>query len=138
MTSFQITTAIALAPLVILPAFWCLIVFGLSHASGWQRLAATYATQLAPHGKRFVARSGKVGGVSYRNVLIVHLAPEGMFLAVFLLFRIGHKTLLIPWNAIHDEEAVKFLWYRAVRFQIGRPTIGRVELPTEILEAKRG
>jgi hypothetical protein len=52
------------------------------------------------------------------------------------IFRIGHKTLLIPWHEIHSQEAVRFLWYQAVSFHVGQPSKGRIQLPRQVFEAK--
>ena len=127
---------IVLASIVAIPLFWCLVVLLLSHVSGWQRLSRGYESKVPPHGKAFLGQSGSVGPVSYRNCLTVHVAPEGLFLSVPFFFRIGHKALLIPWSAIHTEETVKFLWHRAVRFEVGRPSSAQIRLPPQILEAR--
>ena len=128
--------ALALLPIVVFPVFWCLIVLLLSYVSGWQRLSRVYASDVPPHGKAFFRQSGGVGVASYRNCLTVQVAPEGLFLSVPFIFRIGHKTLLIPWHAIHSQETVRFLWLEAVGFQVGEPSMGRIKLPRQILEAR--
>lgn len=71
------------------PLFWYAVVWFLSLAGGWQRLARDYAA-----GSRSVF--GMVGWVSYRFVLTVHVAGDGIFIAVMPLFRIGHPPLFIP------------------------------------------
>jgi hypothetical protein len=120
-----------------LAVFWCAIVIMLSILSGWRRLAQSYATDLAPRGTAFLCQSGYVGFVAYRNCLSARVASEGLFLSVLWPFRPGHKTLLIPWSAIHDEEPRQVFWLQFTRFQIGTPSIGRLQLPAKVLEAQR-
>src|SRR5207244_1672415 len=79
--------------MVALPALWCTVVLALSYVSGWQRLAATFEAKEPPRGVEFGGRSGFIGGVSYRNLLNVNVAKDGLFLAVPVLFKIGHKPL---------------------------------------------
>lgn len=130
-------------PLLLMPLFplafatlWCTISFLLGLFSGWQRLALEYATDQPPHGTAFSWQSGYVGFVGYRNCLNIHVAPEGMFLSVVWLFRLGHRTVLFPWAAIHDLEERNFPWHRLTRFQVGTPTIARVQLPTRVFDAR--
>lgn len=122
--------------IVVFPTFWCLIVLLLSYVGGWQRLSKVHASTISPHGRAFHWISGGIGIVSYRNCLTVHVAPEGLFLSMPFIFRIGHKTLLIPWQAIHSQEAARFLWAQAVRFQVGQPSQGQIQLPSHVLEAQ--
>lgn len=122
--------------IVVFPVFWCLIVLLLSYVGGWQRLSKVYASDIEPHGQAFPWISGRIGVVSYRNCLTVHVAPEGLFLSMPFIFRIGHKTLLIPWHAIHSQDAVRFLWLQMVRFHVGQPSMGCIQLPQHVLEAR--
>lgn len=130
-----LVVALVLLSIVVFPAFWCLIVLLISHVSGWQRLSRDYASNVPPHGQEFLRQTGSVGLASYRNCLNVHVAVEGLFLSTLFLFRIGHKPLFIPWHEIHSEEAVRFLWVQAVRFQVGRPSKAQLRLPQQIFEA---
>lgn len=128
---------IAVAGLLALPVFWCLVCLLLSRISGWHRLSEQYGTDQAPLGRSLSMQSGWVGIVSYRNCLSVHVAPSGLFLSVMFLLRIGHRPLLIPWSAIHGVEPRQLLWMKLSRFQVGHPPIARIELPAGIVEAKR-
>jgi len=123
------------APLLALPLLWCAVCLLLSRLGGWHRLARQYATQRQPSGRGFAMQSGWIGIVSYRNCLTVHVAPEGLFLSVMALLSIGHPRLLIPWSAIHEREPRKHLWRTTTRFEVGQPTLARIELAPEILEA---
>ena len=122
--------------LIVLPAFWCAVVLLLSYLSGWQALAASYEAKEPPRGTLFSGQSGSVGIVSYRNSLTVHAAPDGFFLTVPAIFRIGHKPLFIPWSAVRNRKPVKILWYEAVSFEVGSPRVAELRLPPRIFEAR--
>lgn len=119
--------------LVVFPIFWCSIVWLLSRFGGWHRLAARYATDRSPSGKRFGTVTGMVGGTSYRNTLTDHLDDGGFFLEVNPLFRIGHPRLFIPWSDVAERTSRNVFWWSSERLAIGRPRIGTVTLPTEVL-----
>jgi hypothetical protein len=118
-------------------ALWCAICLLLSFFSGWRKLALWYATDHSPHGTAFWWQSGYVGLVAYRNCLNIRVAAEGLFLSPVWPFRPGHKTLLIPWRAIHDAEPRQVLWLQFTRFQVGVPTLARIQLPTKVFDARR-
>jgi hypothetical protein len=126
---------LVLLPIVIMPAFWCLVVLLISSVSGWRRLSRDYAASFPPHGQAFLSQTGKVGPSSYRNSLHVHVAPEGLFLSVPFVFRLGHKPLLIPWHEIHSQEPATFRRLDMIRFEVGYPSKARIQLPHAILEA---
>ena len=118
--------------LLLLPAFWCAVVLLLSHVSGWQRLAASYPAREPPRGTRFAMQSGSVGLVSYRNCLTLHAAPDGLFLSLPFIFRIGHKTLFLPWSTIKNQKPFTFLWYEAISFEMGAAGTPRLRLPAKV------
>ncbi|HSW14951.1 MAG TPA: hypothetical protein VLI06_19045 [Solimonas sp.] len=127
---------IALGPMLALPALWCGICLLLSRIGGWHRLAGVYETQRPPQGRRHGWQQGWFGGVSYRGCLHIYVAPEGLYLTVMGLLRVGHPPLMIPWGAIHGIEPRRYLWRRMTRFQIGQPVLATVELPDGILEGR--
>ncbi len=126
---------LVLLPIVAMPVFWSLVVLLISSVSGWRRLSQDYASSFPPHGQAFLRQTGKVGPSSYRNSLDVHVAPEGLFLDVLFIFRIGHKPLLIPWHEVHSQEPATFRGQEMVRFEVGYPSKARIQLPRRILEA---
>lgn len=120
--------------LVVFPIFWCSIVWLLSRFGGWHRLAERYdARDRTASGRCHRAVTGMVGGTSYRNTLTVHLDDDGFFLEVNPLFRVGHPRLFIPWSEISDRTPRKVFWWSAERLSVGRPKVGTVTLPTEVL-----
>jgi hypothetical protein len=78
-------TPAVLAPIFFLmafPLFWCAVVWLLAQIGGWARLGQHYATHQTPHGVPFRWQSGMVGWVSYRGVLQIDAANEGMYLSM--------------------------------------------------------
>ena len=122
-----------LFPLVF-PVFWCVVCLLLSVVGGWKSLAESYGTDLSPRGTAFLWQSGAVGLVAYRNCLNIHATPDGLFLSVAWLFRVGHRPLFIPWRAIHNVEARQILWRSLTRFQVGTPAVGSVQIPSRIFQ----
>jgi len=116
---------------------WCGVCYLLSIVGGWQRMASTYAARREPHGTSFWWQTGSVGLVSYKGTLNIHVAQEGLFLSVPLLFRIGHRPLLVPWQAINQVEHRQFLWARSTKFQVGTPSVGSIRIPSKVYEASR-
>jgi hypothetical protein len=68
--------------------------------------------------------------VSYNNCLTIGVTDEGLYLAVFPLFRPGHPPLLIDWSALGPFTMRKLLW--ATRYvttiQIDRADEVRLEI----------
>lgn len=121
--------------LVGFPLIWCFVVWMLSRISGWHHLAATYASgDRAMTGTCQGGVTGMVGIVSYRGVLTVSLTPEGFFLEVMALFRIGQPRLFIPWSAVSARTPRSLLFWNAVTLGIGQPVMGTITLPAKVLE----
>ncbi len=122
--------------LVVFPIFWCLIVMFLAHAGGWQKLARTYAAGSRPlAGTSHAAITGMVGWVSYRFVLDIHVAEEGLFLDVMPLFRMGHPRLFIPWEAVSARRKAFNLFWKTEALSIGTPVIAVITVPQGLLPA---
>jgi hypothetical protein len=118
--------------LLTFPLFWAGVCFLISRA-GWHKLAAHFRTDATPEGQHFSMISGTVGFASYGSVLNVHIAPQGLFLSVMFLFRVGHPTVLIPWHAIQDVQPKKTLMIPMHRLVIGEPRITTLLLPEKVL-----
>ena len=120
--------------LLIFPLFWCGIVWLLAQIGGWARLAQDFRTDKTPRGTPFHWQSGAVGWTSYRGVLQLAAAPEGLFLSLPWLFRVGHAPLFIPWSAFHDAVEQQILWLRQVRSDVGASRV-RLRLPASVFAA---
>jgi hypothetical protein len=119
-------------PLVFVP-LWCGIVFLLSRISGWSRIAARFPGPPNPTGTRFDGVTGTVGLVSYRSVLLVHIAAEGLHVVPWKVFTIGHAPIFIPWSEIHRARVRNFPFFQVVAFEISSPKVGNMQLPTKVL-----
>jgi hypothetical protein len=120
-------------PLVFIP-FWCGVVFLLSRLSGWSEIAKRFPGTKNPTGTRHGMVTGMVGWISYRNVLIVHNAPEGLHVVPFKLFTIGHPPIFIPWSEIHHPRVRRFPFYEVVTFEVGSPKVGGMHLQRRVFE----
>ena len=86
-------------------AAWLGISFLLSLLSGWWQLSQYYRSTGSFKGRRFYFQSAAMRlWVSYNNVLILGVSPEGFYLSIFFPFRAGHPPLLVPWEDISCEE----------------------------------
>jgi hypothetical protein len=130
----------ALPPKMFIVAFpffflgmWCAISLLLSRVGGWHRLARAFPARGRPQGTRFSVQSGKVGMVNYNNCLTIYVSPDGLYLSVWPVFRIGHPPLFVPWDDISNPRTRRFLWVRTTTVQVGSPNIATIQLSTKIL-----
>ncbi len=119
---------------VVFPIFWCFIVWILSLAGGWHRLAKRYAAGARPvSGESHRGVLGMVGGVSYKAILTLHFNDEGFFIAVAPFFRLGHPRLFIPWTEVSTQESRSVFWWKSIRLGIGHPVIATISLPENLV-----
>jgi len=121
----------------IFAAIWCAVSMVLSTIGGWRRLAESFPARRPPSGKRFFMQGGKVGSVSYSGCLTIYTSPEGLYLSVWPMFRLGHPPLLIPWDAIRNATTRRLLWAESVVFDVGLPKIATLQLSRKIFEGYR-
>jgi len=81
-------------------AFWCLITALIGRISGWAKLASVYQygglLELRRVWRYQSAGFGRFA--NYGNCLTVGVDEAGLHLATVILFRCGHRALLIPWS----------------------------------------
>lgn len=85
----------------------------MSAVSGWASLAHHYRFRHPFPGPRIHACSLRFGNSLKSNyTLIVTLGAnaEGLYLAVFPLFRLGHPKLFIPWTDIQAGHKNGLIW----------------------------
>jgi len=124
---------IVLLFLAVFPLFWsgvCLLI----SMMGWSRLAAAYQTEDEAIGETFRTVTGRVGASSYSNVLTVSIEPEGLRLAVMILFRPGHPPILIPWGDILNIRKSSVLFNTFYAFETEQAGNVTVRLPERIVE----
>jgi hypothetical protein len=88
---------------------WAFVLFLVALLSGWSRLAQAYQAHTRFEGEIWRFRTGHFGWARYNGCLTVGANYEGLYLAVFPLFRIGHPPLFIPWYDITTAEKKGFL-----------------------------
>lgn len=114
----------ALSPIIgfiFFAALWCLLN-KLVSLLAWHRLAKHYAhPELVTTSERFRLPQATLGFIPYRGIIQAGVAPEGLSLTVFFLFRVGHPALLIPWAALEPIKTSKFLFttYFTTAVQVG-------------------
>lgn len=100
--------------------------------AGWGRLAARFRARTAPSGTRNRVQRGKVGIASYNGCLNVYTSPDGIFLAVTPIFRLGHPPLFIPLKELNNPRVYKFFSWETVVFDVGTPRITSIQLPGQV------
>jgi hypothetical protein len=113
---------------------WSGVVWLLAWLSGWQRLARHYRCADAPQGQPMRPFLAMLGPVSYRGVLTIQTAPEGLYLSIIVLFRMGHPPLLIPWQAIKRQGIDRGLLIQWLALDLGDPKITTLRLPASIVD----
>lgn len=127
MDSLLVILAVITFPLFFV-GIWCLVCSILSFVSGWHGLSRKYAAQAPPLGHHALMASGRIGLVNYNNCLQVHSNEEGVFLSVWPIFRIFHKTLFLPYSHLHQIREYQILWQKMVKFEIGNPKLASISL----------
>jgi hypothetical protein len=140
-TELEMTAIVVLLALVTFPLLWCGVCLILAHTGGWARLAKKYAaniTHARSEGRHFSMQSGRVGWVNYNGCLTVQTTDQGLHVAVWPMFRIGHPPLFIPWNEVRGAHTVRFLWVENVKFQVGEPSVATMQLAKGIFDGRLG
>lgn len=98
---------------------WVVVGFIVAQISGWAELSRCYRSGNPFEGRRWNFRSGRMRlNMAYNNCLTIGADSEGLYLAVFFLFRSGHPPLFIPWQDISVKTGKTFLWkWKEFRFR---------------------
>lgn len=113
---------------------WVAISFLISRLSGWGDLASYYSYNGQLVTRKLYLQSGSLRWLTgYRGCLTIGATPEGLYLAVLFLFRMGHEPLFIPWREISIRRKNIIFGLRMLEFRFNHaPTIplvipGRLE-----------
>jgi len=121
------------SPLLVIAFFvviWVVVSFVISKVSGWANLAGNYSSPNPFEGRCWRFQSAQMRWMSnYNNCLTVGANQQGLYLSIFIIMRIGHPPLFIPWRDISVTRK-KIFWFRMVELGIGRET----RLPFRIRE----
>ena len=104
-------------------ALWLSIVAVISYVGGWASLSTVFRAQFPFEGPSWGFQRGQMRfGTGYNGCLTVGASPQGLYLAVFPLFRFMHPPLLIPWNQIKVRRGKSWLLGEYVTFTLGYET----------------
>ncbi len=98
---------------------WIFVSYLLSIFNGWQWLSESYRFREKFVGKKFRWQSGTLGFISARNCLTLGANTEGLYLAMNILFRVGHPPLFIPWSDIEVGRR-RFSFFSSVVFEFAQ------------------
>lgn len=118
---------IVVGSLVFMVGFWMGIVWLLAALSGWRSLATHYATTEPSPSNAQGFIYGMVGWISYNGVLKIAFTEWGLYIGINPLFKIGHPSLLIPYQ--HFTNFRQGIFYRKADVQGVT-----VSLPVRIME----
>ena len=89
---------------VIIPLFWFFISSLVARMSGWKALAEAYPLQSDPTGKKLRFQSATLRwSTNYTGLIHMSCDSQGLYLSIFILFKIGHPPMFIPWGEIRTE-----------------------------------
>ena len=102
-------------------ALWICITLLISIIGGWRLMSKAYRTGFSFDGRKLRMKSGGMRWrTNYVACLTIGANREGLFLAVFPIFRIGHPPLFIPWNDISTEDRNQPVFFPTVKFIFGK------------------
>jgi hypothetical protein len=113
-------------------AFFSLVLNLLGYLSGWWALARVYRLHGHFEGTRRPFRRVSVGGIRYNGSITVGTNSEGLYLAMFSLFRSGHPPLFIPWSDVSAKVVKGWFWTRYLELQFAHVHGVRVRLPEKL------
>lgn len=80
---------------------WIAVCHFIASRGGWKELASVYTFTGGFLGIRYRFQSARMrSGMNYNNMLTVGTDVYALYLSMFLLFRMGHAPLCIPWGEI--------------------------------------
>src|SRR5690349_17095457 len=84
-----------------LVGMWILVTYLIAVTAGWRLLAKRFRLQGDFMGRKWNLQSARMRWlVQYNNALTVGADETGLFLVPFILFRVWHPALFVPWVEI--------------------------------------
>lgn len=97
-------------PVMLFVSIFVFVMPLVAKMGGWSLLAQHYAVQLPFAGQRFRFRSAQLRGhTNYGNCMTFGADSFSLYMAVIILFRVGHPPLLIPWQDVTMREVRAWL-----------------------------
>jgi hypothetical protein len=122
---------------VLVVGLWIFVCYLLSLLSGWHDLGRAYRYSGAFDGTRWRFQSGQMRLLmGIHNALTVGVNSQGLYFAVFILFRVGNPPLLVPWNDV-STRACKFLFWRYFEFRFRQTPDVFLRLPASLVDTMR-
>ncbi len=110
---------------IVFPLFWSAIVLLISRVGGWSELAARFGHDGPAEGELFTWCSGRFRFLcNYSNCLRVTVSDAGIHIRTLIFFKMGHRPLFIPWQAVEDLRIRRYWRYTAVKLTVKDPTDG--------------
>jgi len=107
-------------PFLFSVSLWIGVLYIISFLSGWQSLARVYPMLHTLSGERFRFESASMrAGMGYGNCLTMEANAQGLRISTLFLFRIGHRSLFIPWEDI-AAELDSFLWFKYAKLRFAK------------------
>ena len=122
-------------------AWLSLILFLVSLLSGWRKLSKRFRAQSETYG---VTKSAGPFFYTvylrywsrYSSSIRITAADDALYLSVFILLRVGHPPLCIPWNEIQIGRT-RYLWRSYVLLTLGNQERIPMRIP-ELMAKKLG
>jgi len=109
--------------LICFPFLWGLVSWILSIAGGWAALSQQYEiNDFHPKNawqnwKSISTQRVVLFPVNYGNCVKMSVDDEALYLSVFMIFRIGHPTLKLPYNEM-EAETKKILFWNVTKIRM--------------------
>lgn len=106
--------------LIVFPTIWIVAGMVIGQVGGWAALAQQFEFREDFTGQRWRLQSARMRlWVHYGSCLTVGANPDGLYLAILFLFRVGHPPLFIPWREVSVPKKGVFLSIRYVELRLG-------------------
>jgi hypothetical protein len=111
--------SIIIAFIVLFTLLWVSISFLLSRLGGWANLAEQFPAICRGQGNVFNWHSARFNYfVNYSNCLTVIVSAAGIYLQPMIFLRMGHKPIMVPWDAITVLERRYFFVFVTTKLKI--------------------
>ena len=95
--------ALAIIIPIAFAAIWCCAGYLVALTGSWRLLGQRFRLQGEFTGPTRAMQSARLRfGTNYNNVLTIGADQNGLFMVPFVLFRMGHPPLFIPWTEISN------------------------------------
>lgn len=117
-------TLLAIAGFAIgFPLFWMAIVSLIARVGGWSELAKRFGSDAPAEGDLFTWCSARLRMFcNYSNCLRVTVSDAGIHIRTLIFFKVGHRPLFIPWQAVQDLKIRRYWRYSSATLAIKDPS----------------